>query len=299
MAETQMKTWRLHRRRGEAYPYFCNFAQASLVVPFSTLNVAPILPAGTVVDINGALYVTRNVMSSLQLGDIDPLEWHPAYIMPKKVGDSFADRAAVYWDPTNCYATSSSGGSNVLIGLAVSNGDLGTATNGTSSALTTAASGASTIISGTSADGQVGAYAAADTFIEVELVLSTSTSVSFTGQSVNTIVDPGTAASIAVTAGGICALTIAGIGETRGLPVPTFDGQDLLLTIGGFTASATCKVALGGAYNATPSTTIDGTNKFVTFNAFGQAVLLKAIAASASTFQWMLVSKVGATLAAS
>ena len=294
-----MKCWRLHRRKGEAYPYYNAIAAASLQIPYSTLNVAPILPAGTPITINGQIYVTRNTMATAQWGEIDPLAWHPAYIMPKKVGDSFADRAAVYWDPTNCYATSSSGGSNVLIGLAVANASLGTATNGTGSTLTTATNGASTVAGGTSADGLVGGYGSADTFIEVELLLSTTNTTSFTGQTQTVIADPGTAASIVVTAGGNCNLTIASPGETRGLPVPTFDGQRMRIAIGGFTTSATCKVALGAAYNGTPATTIDGTNKFASFSAFGQAVLLEAIPLTSSTFQWKLVANMGSTLAAS
>jgi hypothetical protein len=238
-------------------------------------------------------------MASGQWGEIDPLNWHPCYIVPKKSTDTFVDRASVYWDPTNCYATSSSGGSNVLIGYAVVNSDLGTATNATGSALTTATNGASTVAGGTSADGLVGGYANGDKFMEVEVVNANSVTTSYTGQGTNVVADPGTAASIVATAGGNCNLTIAGIGETRGLPVPTFDGQRMRIAVGGFTTSATVKVALGAAYNGTPATTIDGTNKFASFSAFGQAVLLESIPLTASTWQWKLVVNMGSTLAAS
>jgi predicted RecA/RadA family phage recombinase len=168
VSETQFKGWRLHRRKGEAYPYYNAIASASLQTPYSTLNIAPILPAGTTIIINGHLYVTRNTMTSGQWGEMDPRGWHPSYIVPKKFGDTFADRAAVYWDATNCRATSTAGG-NLFIGLAVANGDLGTATNATGSTLTTAANGASSVSGGTSADGLVGGYASADLYMEVEM----------------------------------------------------------------------------------------------------------------------------------
>ena len=197
MAETQYKGWRLHRRKGEALPYYNAILAASLVTPYSSLNVQPYLPAGSFIAINGQNYVTRNSMASGQWGEIDPLEWHPTYIMPKKVTDTFVDRAAVYWDATNCYATSTVG-ANTLIGYAVSNASIGTATNGTGSALTTAANGASSVASGTSADGLAGDYASADTFIEVEVVVATTVTVSSTWGSTATVAALGSAIGNAV-----------------------------------------------------------------------------------------------------
>ena len=235
-----------------------------------------------------------------------PLGMHPSVIGPKKTTDTFNDRAAVYWDATNNYFTSTVG-SNLLVGYAVANPDLGTATQTATSTLTitpstgqTVANAVGSVTGGTSMDNLPGTYANGDTLMEVECVCANSVTVNFTGQATNVVADPGTAASIVVTAGGNCNLTIAASGETRGLPVPTFDGQRMRVAIGGFTTSATCKVALGAAYNGTPATTIDGTNKFAAFSAFGQAVLLEAIPVSGTpTFQWKLVANMGSTLSAS
>lgn len=310
MAEIQFPGWRLHKRRGEALPYYNGIAAASLAQQYQgstpALNIAAVLPAGTFVLINTIAYITRRALQSGEWGEIDPLNWHPTYIMPKKVGDTFADRAAVYWDATNCYATSTSAG-NTLIGYALINGDL--CSGSTTSGSTLASAGSLTsfdgqtkaysVTGGTSADGQVKNYGASDISIEVEVVLTSTATVNQTGQSTNIVADPGTAANVVVTAGGTCELTIAAAGETRGLPAPTFDGQRMMLNIKGFTASATAKVALGAAYNATPGTTVDGTNKFVTFNAFGQGCLLEAIPLTASTYKWMLIANLGGTLSAS
>ena len=309
--EYQMPGVRTARGVGEPYPYVVPFTQAQLVTMLPGLNVFNKLPAGSIININGLLYRTLMDLDAgtpgPQIGAMVPMgPPRPSVIGPKKTTDTFADRAAVYWDPVNNYFTSSSGGSNVFVGYAVSNPQIGSATNGTASSLNVTPSSnateynaVATITGGTSADGQVGAYANGDTSIEVELFSSNSVTVSYTGQGTNVIADPGTAASIVVTQGGNCNLTIAASGETRGLPVPTFDGQRMRLAIGGFTASATVKVALGAAYNGTPATTIDGTNKFAAFSAFGQAVLLEAIPLTASTFQWKLVANMGSTLSAS
>jgi hypothetical protein len=310
---------RTARGAGEPYPYVVPFTQAQLVTMLPGINLYNKLPV-CIVDINGLRYRTLQDLDAgtygPQIGQIVPLgPPRPSVIGPKKVGDTFVDRAAVYWDPVNSQFTSSSGGSNWLAGYAVSNPQLGSGTNGTASAIAYGIAGTGqgtstanlteynavcTITGGTSADGQVGSYAAADTSIEVELVGPVSTVTNNqTGQSTNIVADPGTAAEIVVTSGGTCELTIAASGETRGLPAPTFDGQRMMLNIKGFTASATAKVALGAAHNATPSGTVDGTNKFVTFNAFGQGCLLEGIPASASTYKWMLIANLGSTLSAS
>jgi predicted RecA/RadA family phage recombinase len=305
-AETQMPGFRLHIESGEAYPYLNPFTSAQLVTPIPGLNVIPILPAGSVIVVSGLIYVTRKPLEAGRPGEMFPLGRHPSYIGPKKVGDSFVDRAAVYWDTVNNYFTSTNSGTTIFVGYAVANSQLGSATCGTGSTLViTPVSGANeynavaTVTGATSMDGQVGSYAAADTAMEVEFVMATAVTnnTSFTGQATTVVADPGTGANIVVTAGGTCELTIAAPSETRGLPAPTYDGQRMELNIKHFTTSATCKVALGAVYNGTPSTTIDGTNKFATFNAFGQAVLLEAIPLTATTFQWMLVAKLGATLA--
>jgi hypothetical protein len=178
LSETQLATLRLHRRRGETLPYYCAIAAASLVTPNSSLNIATILPAGTLVNLNGQLYITRNAIQHNQWGEIDPLNWHPTYIGPKATGVTFADRAAVYWDETACNFTSVS--TNKFVGYAVANRDLGSTTNGTASSLTTgtATNPAYEVTGGTSMDGLAGAYATGDTFMEVELVCDKSVTVS-------------------------------------------------------------------------------------------------------------------------
>ncbi len=103
ITEPRFPGWSLHKRRGEALPYINPFTNAQLVAQYTgatnpALNISAILPAGTVVDINGQIYVTRNATKAGQQGEIDPLNWHPTYIMPKKNTDTFIDRAAVYWD---------------------------------------------------------------------------------------------------------------------------------------------------------------------------------------------------------
>jgi hypothetical protein len=178
MSETQYQQWRLHRRRGEALPYYCAIASASLVATYTNPYVQPHLPAGTLVNLNGQIYITRNSIVNGQWGEIDPLNWHPTYIVPKATGITFADRAAVYWDETACNATSVS--TNKFIGYAVSNAQLGTTTNGTASTLTTgtATLPAYEVTGGTSADGLAGAYASGDLFVEVEVVCASSVTVS-------------------------------------------------------------------------------------------------------------------------
>ena len=221
VAETQFTGWRLHKRRGEALPYYNAISAASLPTPYSTLNVAARLPSGTYIAINAQPYVTRNSIDSGDWGEMDPLNWHPTYIVPKKSADSFADRAAVYWDATNSYATSTPGG-NQLIGYAVSNGDIGSATNGTSSALSTvgSASGCYSIGSGTSADGLVGAYTSGDTFVEVELVLAATvtTAGSFGTNATTTATGTSQASAAALTANTFT--VVAGGDGTVGVVLP-------------------------------------------------------------------------------
>jgi predicted RecA/RadA family phage recombinase len=242
----------------------------------NTIAYTPVsaVAAGTAITINGNVYIAKRDIAAGRLGVLTKLRERPHWIVPKKVGDTFANRAAVYLDAVAAdNSCTSTVGSNVLVGYAVANTDFGTGTSG--------------------------AYASADTYMEIESDYVTTTTSNQTGQATNLIADPGTGANVVVTAGGTCELTIAAAGETRGVPAPTFDGQRMMLTIKGFTTSATAKVALGAAYNATPSGTVDGTNKFVTFNAFGQGCLLEAIPLTASTYKWMLIANLGGTLAAS
>ena len=301
----------LHRGPGKSYPYQVPFTAAQLLAVYTStpggsspipLNISPILPAGSIIEINGQLYRTDAAFQAGAYGSMTPLGMHPSVIGPKDTS-TFNDRAAVYWNATtNCFTSSASG--NQLVGYAVANPDLGTATQTATSTLTitpssgqTVANAVGSVTGGTSMDNLPGTYASGDTLMEVECVCANSVTVNFTGQGTNVIADPGTGNSIVVTAGGNANLTIAASGETRNLPVPTFDGQRMRLAIGGFTTSATVKVSLGGA---TPATTIDGTNKFATMSAFGQGVLLESIPVSGTpTFAWKLIANLGSTLSAS
>ena len=185
--EAQIPGLRTHVGEGSAYPYTVPFTQAQLAAactPVPGLNILPILPAGSVIVLNGLLYRTVKPLEAgspgPQIGAIVPLgPMRPSVIGPKKVGDAFSDRAVVYWETAaNCnYFTASTSATTHLVGYAVSNSELGTGTNGTGSTLamtpTTAATAYNAVASvtgGTSNDGAVGAYAAADTFMEVELL---------------------------------------------------------------------------------------------------------------------------------
>ena len=227
---------------------------------------ASAVAAGTAITINGKVYIAKRDMAAGLLNALSKLRQRPHWIVPKKVGDTFSDRAVVYLDAVaaNNQVTSTVG-SNVAVGYAVANSDFGTGTSG--------------------------AYAAADTYMEIESDYVTSVTSNQTGQATNLVADPGTGGTIVVTSGGTCELTIAAASETRTLPAPTFDGQRMMLNIKGFTTSATCKVHVAN--------NVDGTNSYLAFSAFGQAVLLEAIPASASTYEWMLVAHLGATLGTS
>src|SRR5208283_2810973 len=87
--------------------------------------------------------------------------------------------------------------------------------------------------------------------------------------------DPGINANISLTGNG-CSLLISAAGST-GLPVPTQLGQQFTLTVGSVSGGYSRKVAIGAGYGGTPTTTIDGMNKFATFSGFGQFLTLVAI----------------------
>ena len=204
---------------------------------------ASAVAAGTAITINGEVYIAKRDMAAGLLGALTKLRVRPHWIVPKKVGDTFSDRAVTYLDAVaaNNQVTSTVG-SNVAVGYAVANTDFGTGTSG--------------------------AYASADTYMEIESDYVTSVTSNQTGQATNLIADPGTGGTIVVTSGGTCELNIKG-----------------------FTTSATCKV--------TAPATVDGTNTVLNFSAFGQGVLLEAIPLTATTFKWMLIAKLGATLSTS
>ena len=195
ISELQFPGWRLHKRRGEALQYYNGIASSSLVTQYTgatspSINIAPILPAGTFININGQLYITRNNMTSGQWGEMDPLNWHPTYIMPKAavtIGTATSDRVSLYWDATACCATTTVS-TNKFIGYSVPNMDLATGTLFTAGQATLA-TGTLTVSSfngqtvaysvtgGTTADGKLRAYATTDLFVEVEVVVSNSISV--------------------------------------------------------------------------------------------------------------------------
>lgn len=282
MAETQFPGLREHRAPGTSLPYYNALAAAALVNPISTLNTIPVLPAGAVIIINGQVYVTRDPIYSGKLGGMFPLIPRATYIGPKKVGDTFVDRAAVYWNSSNNYFTSSAGG-NTLVGYAVSNEDLGTATNGTAASLSTAsltALGPATVTGGTSADGLVGGYASADTYMEVEVIQSTTVTASYSSPLSNAIADPGTGVAIPVTATGSCQLVLAGVGETNTIAAPTFEGQNLLINAKTVAASATRIVTVADPH-------FDGTNNTITFSAVAQFIKLVAVS-SGTGFVWQM-----------
>ena len=287
LSETPLAGLQLNLERGEAYPYDNPFASASLLVPIPGLNVIPVLPAGAVININGKYYTTRAPIQAGRSGSIYPLgSPRPSYIGPKKVGDTFVDRASVYWDVTLQVLTSTSGGGNIFIGYAVSNPKYGSATNASASTITILpASGATEgnatayVASGTSSDGNVGGYAAADTYMEVEAVFATSVTNNNSAALSNAIADPGTGAAIPVTATASCQLVLAGIGETNTLAAPTFEGQSLLINAKTVATSATRIVTVAANF--------DGTNNTITFSAVAQFIKLIAVS-SGSNFVWQL-----------
>jgi hypothetical protein len=110
------------------------------------------------------------------------------------------------------------------------------------------------------------------------------------------LVDPGNTGVIDANKDfGVLELSFNGT-ETRFLPAPLKSGLDCTLTVGTPT-SGSAKVAIG-ATSGTPSTTIDGLNKFATLSAYGQMVKLTSIPASATAFKWSLVVSQGASLSA-
>ena len=115
---------------GDAYPYYVPFTQSQLVSPIPGLNILPVLPAGSVVNIAGHLYRTvKNLEAGSpgpQIGAIVPLGPPRPSVVGPKDNSTFTDRSDVYWDATNnCFTATV--GSNVKVGRAVSNADHSTA----------------------------------------------------------------------------------------------------------------------------------------------------------------------------
>jgi len=100
------------------------------------------------------------------------------------------------------------------------------------------------------------------------------------------IADPGNAGAIPVTASGHCEIVTAGA-ETRTLAAPTFNGQELLLSM----------KTDGGDAVITCATTVNQTgNNTITLNDAGDAVRLVA-KQNGANLRWSVVSNDGATLA--
>ncbi|MFB3894640.1 MAG: DUF2190 family protein [Phycisphaerae bacterium] len=99
------------------------------------------------------------------------------------------------------------------------------------------------------------------------------------------IADPGNGQAIPVTASGHCDIVTAGA-ETRTLAVPTFAGQEMILSMK--TDGGDCVITVADPH-------IDGTNNTITMNDAGDAVGLKA-AVSGAGFVWRLAWNVGCTL---
>ena len=99
------------------------------------------------------------------------------------------------------------------------------------------------------------------------------------------IADPGNGQAIPVTASGHVDIVTAAA-ETRSLAVPTFAGQEILLSMK--TDGGDCVVTVADPH-------IDGTNNTITFNDVGDTVKLSA-GVSGSGFVWRLGFNVGAAL---
>jgi len=170
------------------------------------------------------------------------------YDFPKSTagGSAIAVGKTVYWDATNSVATETSTG-NKLLGKTE--------------------------------------IAAVDADTTVRVVLQPWGTVASNPLTAN-IADPGNVTkAIPVTESGKVELVTAGA-ETRTLAVPTFIGQQLLLSMK--TDGGDCVVTVADPH-------IDGTNNTITFNDVGDTVLLVA-GISGAGFVWRLAFNVGATL---
>jgi hypothetical protein len=297
----------LHRAPGKSYPYVVPFTAAQLVQPYGgttggstplAINFAPVLPAGSIIEINGQFYRTDRDFQAGQLGSITPLMLHPSVIGPKDTS-TFTDRQPVYWNATTNAFTSVATG-NAFVGYAVANPQLGSATQSATSVInitptSTAPIGTAvcSVTGGTSLDNLAGTYASGDTQVEVECV-----SV-YTGTLANVveISDPGNGGVISVAASGVCQLTIASTADSRYLPAPSFAGETITVAVltSGTSSSGSCALYTGST-TAHAGPLFDGTNDVDTVTAVGQAIKLSAIPASATTFRWMLDAKLGGTL---
>ena len=132
--EYQSPGVRTARGYGEAYPYVSAVRRRpSLITHAAGLERLPKLPAGTIINIAGHLYRTLKDLDAGNARSADrrrssPSDRRGPRSSGRRTPASFADRANVYWDAVNCCFTATVG-SNVKVGYAVSNPQIGTAVN--------------------------------------------------------------------------------------------------------------------------------------------------------------------------
>ncbi len=104
----------------------------------------------------------------------------------------------------------------------------------------------------------------------------------------NTIADPGDAAAIPVTLSGLCALTSGAVGETRTLPIPTKDNQQITLCM---------NVDGGGDIAVTVASDVTQTpgENVLTFSDAGEFITLQSIKI-AGVRAWRILANDGVVL---
>jgi predicted RecA/RadA family phage recombinase len=97
------------------------------------------------------------------------------------------------------------------------------------------------------------------------------------------ITDPGDGEAIPVTTSGVCAMTSTEAGgETRTLAIPSFIGQQLILTLD----------VDGGDVVVTAASTVDGSNDELTFDAAGETLVLVGTQI-AGVLAWRILENIG------
>ena len=100
------------------------------------------------------------------------------------------------------------------------------------------------------------------------------------------ITDPGNAGAISVATSGVCSLTSGGVGHTRTLAAPTFDGQRIVLAHD--VDGGTVVITVAGVINETGNNTI-------TLTDVDESIELVAVR-KAGALRWQAIANVGATL---
>lgn len=115
--------------------------------------------------------------------------------------------------------------------------------------------------------------------------VNTQGGLSAAGATTRQVADPGAGGAISVATDGVCNLTTAGA-ETRSLAIPTFIGQQLLISMDTKVGNATLTIA---------GTLMDGTNNTVIFSAVGQSIKLEGRTVG-GTRCWALIANNGTAL---